>query len=124
MRALIILSISLATLTSAIANETPAGKAPQLTGEKLVEAKGCVSCHGKDGNGAITATGTIDPQYPILAGQYQSYLEYSLKSYKDGTRKNEIMAGYVKDLTDADIKGLSEHFSKQKSVLDDLTGVE
>jgi cytochrome c553 len=120
----LILSLGALMALSASANETPAAKAPQLVGEKLVEAKGCVSCHGKDGNGAITATNSIDPQYPVLAGQYQTYLEFALKSYKDGSRKNEIMAGYVKDLTDADIKALSEHFSKQKSVLDDLSGVE
>jgi len=88
-----------------------------VAGAKLVELRGCVTCHGKDGNGT-------DPSYPTLAGQYASYLEYSMKSYQDGTRKHELMKGYVKDLTDAEIKTLARYFSKQQSNLHDLRGVE
>lgn len=86
-------------------------------GAKLVELRGCVTCHGKDGNGT-------DPTYPTLAGQYASYLEYSMRSYQDGTRKHDLMKGYVKDLTDAELKLLARYFSKQKSTLHDLRGVE
>lgn len=105
------------------ANE-PAATAPQLTGEKLVEAKGCVACHGKDGNGAITATGSIDPQYPILAGQYASYLEFTMKAYRSGARNNDVMKGFSQGLTDADIKELSRHFSTQSSKLGDLSNID
>ena len=42
-------------------------------GESLVTEKGCVACHGSDGNGAG------DPQYPILAGQYADYLSRALQ---------------------------------------------
>ncbi len=86
-------------------------------GAKLVELRGCVTCHGKDGNGT-------DPTYPTLAGQYASYLEYSMQSYQDGTRKHDLMKGYVKDLTDAELKLLARYFSKQKSNLHDLRGIE
>jgi cytochrome c553 len=86
-------------------------------GAKLVELRGCVTCHGKDGNGT-------DPTYPTLAGQYASYLEYSMKSYQNGARKHDLMKGYVKDLTDAEVKALAQYFSKQKSQLHDLRGVE
>jgi len=88
-----------------------------VAGAKLVELRGCVTCHGKDGNGT-------DPSYPTLAGQYASYLEYSMKSYQDGTRKHELMKGYVKDLTDAELKTLARYFSKQQSNLHDLRGVK
>jgi cytochrome c553 len=105
----------------AFANEN----APSLSGVALVEAKGCVSCHGKDGNGAVVvATGKIDPQYPLLAGQYASYLEFALKSYRNGTRKNAVMAGFATPLTDAEIKALALYFSTQDSKLKTLKGVE
>jgi cytochrome c553 len=102
-----------------------ANESASLTGVALVEAKGCVSCHGKDGNGAVLpATGKIDPQYPILAGQYASYLEFALKSYRSGTRKNAVMAGFAGALTDAEIKALAQYFSTQPSKLKTLKGVE
>jgi cytochrome c553 len=105
----------------AFANES----APSLSGVALVEAKGCVSCHGKDGNGAVLpTTGKIDPQYPLLAGQYASYLEFSLKSYRNGTRKNAVMAGFATALTDAEIKALAKYFSTQDSKLKTLQGVK
>jgi cytochrome c553 len=94
------------------------------TGAKLVEAKGCVACHGKDGNGVKLATGKTDPQYPVLAGQYASYIEIALKAYRTGTRKNLIMAGFAEKLTDAEIKALSHYFSAQPSTLSTLKGLD
>ncbi len=93
-------------------------------GAKLMEAKGCVACHGKDGNGAVLADGKIDPQYPIIAGQYASYLEFSLQSYRSGERNNAVMAGFVKELSDADIKMLASYLSKQPSKIHDLKGLD
>jgi cytochrome c553 len=91
--------------------------APIATGEKLVELKGCVTCHGKDGNGT-------DPTYPTLAGQYASYLVHSMKAYQTGERKHDLMKGYVKDLTDAELAELARHFAAQKSKLHDLSAVK
>jgi cytochrome c553 len=95
----------------AVASETAA------SGAKLVELRGCVTCHGKDGNGT-------DPTYPTLAGQYASYLEHSIKAYQNGGRKHDLMKGYVKDLTAAEVKELARYFSKQQSKLHDLRGVQ
>ena len=51
-----VLVFAFASLLSntAFSNET----APAIGGAALVEAKGCVACHGKDGNGVILATRT------------------------------------------------------------------
>ena len=106
---------------TAFSNEATAGKPD---GAKLIEAKGCVACHGKDGNGVVLATNKTDPQYPILAGQYASYIEFSLKAYRSGTRKNAIMAGFAGNLTDAEIKALAQYFASQPSKLHTLKGLD
>jgi cytochrome c553 len=67
----------------------------------------CVACHGNDGVGIL-------PEYPNLAGQHKDYLEYSLRSYKSGVRKNAIMAGMAAALTDKDIQELAEYYSSQR----------
>ncbi len=111
---------AVAISSAAFSNEAAA----PADGAKLVEAKACIACHGKDGNGVVLATGKIDPQYPILAGQYASYLEYALKSYRSGTRKNVIMAGFAQQLTDDEIKVLAHYFASQPSRLHMLKEVE
>ena len=39
----------------------------------------CAGCHGSDGNSAIA-------DYPKLSGQHATYLESTLKAYRDGAR--------------------------------------
>ena len=116
------LLFALASIVSsaAFSSELGAG-APE--GAKLIEAKGCIACHGKDGNGVVLATNNTDPQYPILAGQYASYLEFALKAYRGGTRKNIIMAGFAANLTDAEIKSLAQYLATQPSKLHTLKGL-
>ena len=46
-----------------------------------------------------------------LAGQHKDYLVAVLKDYKTGTRKNELMTGVAKGLSDADIETLATYFS-------------
>tara|TARA_B100001564_G_C20634309_1_gene668901 strand:+ start:372 stop:698 length:327 start_codon:yes stop_codon:yes gene_type:complete len=69
----------------------------------------CAGCHGIDGNSQIT-------MYPRLAGQHKDYLEYALKGYRSGSRKNAIMSGFAKGLTDQDIQDLSEYYSSQEGL--------
>ena len=69
----------------------------------------CAGCHGADGNSQVN-------MYPRLAGQHKDYLEYALKGYRSGDRKNAIMSGFAKGLTDEDIKDLSEYYSIQKGL--------
>lgn len=76
--------------------------------EKKVQA--CASCHGETG---VSQT----KNFPIIAGQYQSYLYHSLKGYRDGKRQNGIMAGQVQGMTDAQLKALAAYYAKQPSPL-------
>ena len=46
----------------------------------------CAGCHGSNGNSAVA-------DYPKLSGQHASYLQSTLKAYRDGSRANAIMAG-------------------------------
>ena len=117
------LLFALASTISSAAFSSEAG-AGTPDGAKLIEAKGCIACHGKDGNGVVLATNKTDPQYPILAGQYASYLEFALKAYRGGTRKNIIMAGFAEKLTDAEIKSMAQYLAKQPSKLHTLKNLD
>jgi len=64
----------------------------------------CQTCHGADGIG-------IEETYPVLAGQYKSYLEHALNSYRDGSRKNPIMSGFAASLSDREIEELASWYS-------------
>lgn len=76
----------------------------------------CAACHGPDGNA------TADRQYPRLAGQYQDYIAQALHEYKDGHRKNAIMAGMAAALTDKDIDNLAAYYASLPGKLSDLHG--
>lgn len=78
----------------------PEGTPPQA-------AQVCVACHGNDGVG-------IAPEYPVLAGQHADYLARTLLDYRNGGRRNAIMAGFVATLTDEDIEALAEYYAAQK----------
>lgn len=71
------------------------------------KAKMCAGCHGDDGN-------SEDPGFPKLAGQYESYLIKALNEYRDGKRKNAIMAGFAASLSDEDIANISAYYASQK----------
>lgn len=66
----------------------------------------CAACHGADGNSAAA-------DYPKLAGQHASYLNSTLKAYRDGSRANAIMQGMAAPLSDNDIADLAAYFSGQ-----------
>lgn len=64
----------------------------------------CVACHGQNGISRV-------PNYPNIGGQNEEYLYLSLKAYKDGTRKNNLMNGLVAGLSDQDLKDLAAYYS-------------
>jgi cytochrome c553 len=84
-------------VTNAYVGNADQGKAKSAT---------CAACHGADGNSAAA-------DYPKLAGQHTTYLESSLKAYRDGSRANAIMAGMAAPLSDEDIADLAAYFSTQ-----------
>ena len=72
------------------------------SGEEV--AKQCVSCHAEDGN-------SIAPNFPKLAGQHANYMFHALKSYKNGERKNAIMAGIVAALSEKEMKNVAAYYA-------------
>lgn len=89
-------------------------------GKAVFDKFNCASCHGAD------AKTSIDPSYPILAGQHEDYLVQSLKAYKRGAagspatanvRKNPIMGAFAVQLSDQDIKHVAKWLAAQPSDL-------
>ena len=73
----------------------------------------CQACHGLDGK-------SVDPSYPNLAGQHESYLQKALGDYRAGRRQNAIMAGFAGPLSDQDILDLAAWYASQEG-LEDLS---
>lgn len=78
----------------------------------LEKSQVCQSCHGRTGNESL------QPSYPRLAGQHEDYLVHALKSYRDGSRQNAVMAGFAGSLSDQDIADLAAWYSRQKGLQD------
>ncbi len=55
-----------------------------------------------------------NPEWPSIAGQHESYLIKSLKSFKSGERQNVLMSGMAMPLTDEDMADLAAYYSSQK----------
>ena len=71
------------------------------------KAATCIACHGQDGNSA-------NPAWPKLAGQHAVYLEKQMKDFRDGKRKDPMMAPMAASLSDTDISNLAAYFAAQK----------
>ena len=106
-------NVSLPALLASVAITLPAGLQaaggdPDAGKEKAMV---CAACHGPDGK-------SVDPSYPNLAGQHESYLIKSLADYRAGRRTNAIMAPMAVNLTDQDIKDLAAWYSRQEGLRD------
>ncbi len=66
----------------------------------------CAACHGESGNSPNT-------MYPVLAGQHESYLYHTLRTYKSGKRENAVMNGMVSELSDQDLRDLAAFYASQ-----------
>ncbi len=67
----------------------------------------CAGCHGAEGR-------SENPMFPNLAGQHAAYLSKALQAYKNGARKNALMApGMLEPMSDEDIDDIAAYFSSQ-----------
>ena len=73
-----------------------------VAGQKL--AGMCATCHGQQGLSTL-------PNAPHLAGQPAIYVTEQLKNYRNGNRKNEVMAVIAKPLTDEQIDDLATWYA-------------
>ncbi|HTS23543.1 MAG TPA: c-type cytochrome [Casimicrobiaceae bacterium] len=71
------------------------------------KAKICAACHGEGGN-------SLDPQYPILAGQSWRYIYIELKDFKEGRRSDPQMSPMAASLSQDDMVALGNYFAAQK----------
>ena len=93
-----VIAVMAAALGSAFAKgDAAAGQA---------KAAVCGACHGLNGVSTNDA-------WPSLAGQKSTYLVLQLKAFRDGTRKDPVMAPLATPLSDADIDNLAAYFSTQ-----------
>ncbi|MBT8441026.1 MAG: cytochrome c4, partial [Gammaproteobacteria bacterium] len=97
-------NLLIATLTLLVAGAAVAGGDAERGKSKSIT---CAACHGADGN-------SINPEWPSLAGQHESYLVRSIQSFKDGSRNNVLMSAQAVALSDQDIQDLAAYFSAQK----------
>jgi cytochrome c553 len=76
------------------------------TGAPSIEATAtCIACHGQNGI-------SLSPTWPTLAGQHEDYLVHSLNQYRDGTRKDPVMAPLAAALSDADVALLAKYYAR------------
>ena len=90
------LGLAMALAGNAAAGNAEAGKAQALV---------CAACHGADG-----ATG-IDPTYPNLAGQNETYLFNQLKMIQSDERQILLMAGQLIGKTEQDLRDLAAYYA-------------
>ena len=64
----------------------------------------CTACHGANGKSS-------NPSWPNLIGQSKTYLVNALKHYGSGARKNAIMAGIVKALSDSELENVAVYYA-------------
>jgi len=69
-------------------------------------AANCTACHGEAGIGP-------NPAWPKLAGQKPAYLVNVLKAFRAGLRKDPMMAGVTRGLSDTDIANLAAYYASQ-----------
>jgi len=88
------------TFIGALASTSKPGNA--AAGKAM--AGDCAACHGKLGV-------SEDASIPSLAGQNEIYLADAIKAYKKGLRKDEMMVGMAKDLSDSASENLAAYFA-------------
>jgi cytochrome c553 len=70
------------------------------------KAATCTACHGLNGN-------SVNPEWPVLAGQNAAYLSDQITRFRDGKRANVLMQPMVAALTNQDIADLAAYYSEQ-----------
>ena len=93
--ALAVAALLVAAANRAAAQDTAAGRQKALQ---------CQGCHGLDGRAKI-------PGAPHIGGQVKEYLAKSMRDYKSGARKDEVMGVVVRQLSDQDIEDLAAYYA-------------
>lgn len=66
----------------------------------------CMACHGADGT-------SLNPEWPNLAGQHETYIVGQLKAFHGGQRQNLLMSPMALILSEQDMADLAAFYSSQ-----------
>jgi cytochrome c553 len=80
---------------------------PDLAKAQQIVTQVCAACHGAEGVSVASAN-------PHLAGQHAEYLALQLEHFKQGLRKNPVMAAMAATVSAEDAKALGAYFSEKK----------
>lgn len=98
-----------AALAIVLLTSAASATAEDLTGDATAgagKAAVCTACHGLNGN-------SVNPEWPVLAGQNAAYLREQIVSIKTAKRANPLMQPMVQGLTDQDVADLAAFYSIQ-----------
>lgn len=95
---LLLVGTTASPVLAQIVGSAEAGQAKAIT---------CSACHGMDGN-------SVNPEWPSLAGQHESYTANSLQTFRSGERQNLLMTPMAMTLSDQDIADLAAFYAAQK----------
>jgi cytochrome c553 len=100
-----------ASLDPAQPNSTPSAKSAPAKLEPVQAGKAaaaaCAGCHGDTGISKMPGT-------PSLVGLDPKYLLASMKEYKSGQRKNDVMKSMIAAVADADLSNIALYYALQK----------
>lgn len=97
-------------LAAAAAEEKAAAPAAQVAKGSAeagaAKATTCSACHGPNGN-------SLNPEWPVLAGQNASYVSEQLQLFKTSLRPNSLMLPIIASLSEQDFLDLGAYFAAQ-----------
>jgi cytochrome c553 len=67
----------------------------------------CAACHGPDGN-------SVNPEWPSLAAQHQSYIVQQLQEFQAGRRQDPLMSPMALGLSTEDMQDLAAFYAAQR----------
>jgi cytochrome c553 len=110
-RTMVMLAAAVMAVVSGCSNiERSRNLADPNVSAKTLAAQVCSNCHGLDGN-------STSPAFPRLAGQQRDYIVGQLTNYRDHQRIDppgyQYMWGLSRHLSDEQIAGLGDYYSKQ-----------
>jgi len=94
----------IASVMAALCIAGPAGASDAAAGAQ--KSAVCMACHGATGN-------SVNPEWPSLAGQHESYIAEQLANFKQGVRTNPLMSPMAAALSEAEMKDLGAHYAAQ-----------
>ncbi|MDM5176253.1 c-type cytochrome [Massilia sp. DJPM01] len=112
-KSLLVATLAVSGLVSAAEHAPAPAKADAAKGATLYDsgdaARGlaaCVSCHGAAGNSTIADN-------PKLAGQFDVYIHKQLVDFTTPKRKQAVMTGFAKMLSDDEKKNIAAYLATQ-----------